>query len=96
MCWRVRTGSPWRDLPERLGAWQTAWARFDRWSNDGTLTLILAAVQQDADQDGAVGWDVSADSTIVRAHRHSAGARTPDPHDTGGPDELHESASRAA
>ena len=96
ICWRLRTGAPWRDLPERFGPWQTAWYRFDRWSADGTFALLLQAVQQHADELGELGWDVSLDSSIVRTHQHAAGARTADPEDTGGSTESHDSAARAA
>ncbi len=96
ICWRLRTGAPWRDLPARFGPWQTAWDRFDRWSADGTFALLLQAVQEHADELGELGWDVSLDSTIVRTHQHAAGARTADPDDTGGSTESHESAARAA
>jgi transposase len=36
---RVRTGIPWRDLPERYGPWQTVYKRFARWQSDGTWTV---------------------------------------------------------
>ena len=49
ICWRLRTGAPWRDLPDRFGPWQTVWARFDRWSADGTWARLLEAAQQHAD-----------------------------------------------
>ncbi len=39
--WVLRTGSPWRDLPEEFGAWKTAWRMFDTWTADGTLAEIL-------------------------------------------------------
>ena len=39
--WILRTGSPWRDLPEALGSWSTAWSSFDRWNADGTLAAAL-------------------------------------------------------
>lgn len=96
ICWRLRTGAPWRDLPARFGPWQTAWERFDRWSADGTWAALLEAVQQHADEAGELGWDVSVDSTIVRAHQHAAGAAGVALDVTGGPDELHDSAARAA
>ncbi|MGL5867316.1 MAG: transposase, partial [Dermatophilaceae bacterium] len=32
ICWRYRTGSPWRDVPEVFGPWQTVWKRHFRWS----------------------------------------------------------------
>ena len=76
IAWRFRTGSPWRDLPERFGPWQTVWKRHDRFSADGTYARLLQAVQADADAAGELDWVVSADSTIARAHQHSAGART--------------------
>ncbi len=79
ICWRYRTGSPWRDLPEEFGRWQTVWARHFRWSTDGTYERILAAAKvagfvRDSGGD-AVDQLLSADSTIVRAHQHAAGAR---------------------
>ncbi len=76
IAWRFRTGSPWRDLPERFGAWQTAWRRHDEWSRNGTWHRLLAAAQADADAEGTLGWMVSVDSSIVRAHQHAAGARS--------------------
>ena len=39
---KLRTGSPWRDLPERYGPWQTTcFDRFDRWRRDGTWDRLL-------------------------------------------------------
>lgn len=38
--WILRTGVPWRDLPEEFGAWQTAWRLFDQWNGDGTLDIV--------------------------------------------------------
>lgn len=96
ICWRLRTGAPWRDLPDRFGPWQTAWYRFDRWSGDGTWAQLLEVAQQHADELGELGWDVSVDSSIVRAHQHAAGARKLVGPDTGGRSESHESATRAA
>ena len=37
----MRTGAPWRDLPEEFGKWGTAWDLFDKWNDDGTLDEIL-------------------------------------------------------
>jgi transposase len=42
--WTVRTGAPWRDLPERSGPWKTAHERLRRWTADGTWDTILAEV----------------------------------------------------
>ncbi|MFH9656238.1 IS5 family transposase [Streptomyces anulatus] len=73
--WRLRTGAPWRDLPERYGPWQTAYERFARWEADGTWARLLEQVQVRDDSVEAVEWTVSVDSTINRAHQHAVGAR---------------------
>jgi transposase len=66
---------PWRDVPDRYGPWQTLWSRHDAWSADGTWERLLRAAQARADADGVLDWLVSADSSLVRAHQHAAGAR---------------------
>ncbi len=71
---RYRTGVPWRDLPERFGPWQTVWKRHHRFATDGTWDRVLAAAQADAQEAGDIDWNVSVDSTIARAHQHSATA----------------------
>jgi transposase len=68
---------PWRDLPERYGPWQTCYERFLGWQADGTWGRLLADAQTKSDAVGQVDWDVVADATVVRAHQHAAGARTP-------------------
>ncbi|MET9369881.1 IS5 family transposase [Streptomyces griseoflavus] len=73
--WRLRTGAPWRDLPERYGPWQTVYERFARWEADGTWERLLEYVQVYDDAEGRVEWIVAVDSTINRAHQHAAGAR---------------------
>jgi transposase len=73
--WRVRVGSPWRDVPPRYGPWQTVYGLFRRWQRDGSWWRILTGLQARADAAGLVTWDVSVDSTIARAHQHAAGAR---------------------
>lgn len=73
--WKLRTGAPWRDLPERYGPWRTCSARFVRWRQAGTWDRLLAHVQTKDDAVGGVLWEVSIDRTVVRAHQHAAGAR---------------------
>ncbi len=73
--WRLRTGAPWRDLPERYGKWQTVYSRFRRWQQAGVWDRVLAALQADADARGDLDWEVHfVDGTTVRAHQHAAGA----------------------
>lgn len=74
IAWKYRTGSPWRELPERFGPWQTAYERHNRWSADGTWARLLAAAQADADAAGGLDWLVAADSSLVRVHQHGATA----------------------
>src|SRR3954463_8055206 len=72
--WQAKTGVPWRDLPERYGPWKTCHERLRRWTADGTWERVLAAAQI-YDDGQPVDWIVSVDSSVVRAHQHSAGAR---------------------
>ncbi|MGW5886267.1 IS5 family transposase [Streptomyces sp. EAG2] len=73
--WKFRTGTAWRDVPERYGPWATLHTRFRRWAADGTFDRMLRAAQAKADAAGDIEWLVSVDSTIIRAHQHGAGAR---------------------
>ncbi|WP_146686252.1 IS5 family transposase [Bradyrhizobium canariense] len=68
--WIVRTGSPWRDLPETFGDWNSVFRRFSRWSIKGVWWRIFEAMSDDPDFEYLV-----IDSTIVRAHQHAAGAK---------------------
>jgi transposase len=74
--WRVRVGSPWRDVPDCYGSWQAVYALFRRWQRAGIWARIVTGLQARADAAGLITWDVSVDSTITRAHQHAAGART--------------------
>jgi len=80
IAWRFRTGSPWRDLPAEFGPWQTVWKRHHRWSLDGTYDEIFAHVAVAFGLDAGMVEDIdkllAVDSTSVRAHQHSAGARS--------------------
>ena len=60
--WGVRTGAPWRDLPDVFGPWNTAFRRFSRWSAKGVWQRIFVAMNGDAEFDYLI-----VDSTIVRA-----------------------------
>ena len=73
--YRLRTGVPWRDLPEEFGPWQTVWKRHARFSRDGTWDRVLTQLLAEADAAGELDWAVSVDSTVVRAHQHGATAK---------------------
>ena len=68
--YRYRAGIPWRDLPERFGDWKNTHRRFSRWAKKGVWKNIFQTLAADADNEYAM-----IDSTIVRAHQHSAGAK---------------------
>jgi transposase len=71
--WKYRTGSPWRDVPERYGKWGTVYERFRTWRDEGVWERLFAAVLDEAEARGAIDWRVSVDSTTNRAHQHAAG-----------------------
>src|ERR671932_2131449 len=66
---RYRAGIPWRDLPERFGAWKKVHTRFGRRARIGVWERVFRHLAGDADNGYAM-----IDSTVVRAHQHSAGA----------------------
>jgi len=68
--YRYRAGIPWRDLPERFGDFRVVHTRFSRWAVRGVWKSVFDHLAKDADNEYAM-----IDSTIVRAHQHSAGAR---------------------
>ena len=68
--YRYRAGIAWRDLPGRFGDFRVIHLRHSRWSHCGVWARVLAVLAQDADNEYAM-----IDSTIVRAHQHSAGAK---------------------
>lgn len=73
--WRFRTGSPWRDVPERYGSWSTIYDRFRMWAKDGVFQAAMEAMIAEAAARGGVDLSlVSVDSTVARAHHHAAGA----------------------
>jgi len=70
--WINRTGSPWRDLPDHFGKFGSVHRQFRRWSQSGLWDVILEAVNETGAGHDSVQM---IDSTIVRAHQHSAGAK---------------------
>jgi transposase len=68
--WIVRTGAPWRDLPEDFGKWSTVWKRFRRWALNGVFEKVFQALSGEPDMEYAL-----IDGTIVKVHRHGTGAK---------------------
>jgi transposase len=71
--WIARMGAPWRDLPAEFGKFGSVHRQFRRWTLSGLWDVILEAVNDSGD-DGRDTLQM-IDSTIVRAHQHSAGAK---------------------
>jgi transposase len=68
--WRVRTGLPWRDLPEEFGKWNSVFQRFRRWVRAEVFDRIFERVSDEPDFEYAL-----IDGTIVTAHQKASGAR---------------------
>jgi transposase len=66
----LRTGSPWRDLPERYGPYTTVYNRFNRWAKAGVWLRVFEALA--ARSPGSLQL---IDSSIIRAHQHAAGGK---------------------
>jgi transposase len=66
----LRTGSPWRDLPERYGPYTSAYNRFNRWAKAGVWIGVFEALAARSPQSLHL-----IDSSIVRAHQHAAGGK---------------------
>ena len=69
--YQARTGNPWRDLPKEFGDWKAAYNRFRRWERRGIWKRIWKHLQS---LDAKPVRHLSIDSTVVRAHKHAAGA----------------------
>jgi transposase len=65
--WRLRSGSPWADIPERYGPYTTCYNRFVRWRKAGVWDMLLAAVSEAYN-----GKIQMIDSSVVRVHQHAA------------------------
>lgn len=68
--WILRTGSPWRDLPDVFGPYQTVWHLFNQWNDDGTLEAILKGLRGRVKINREV-WCI--DGAVVRAAKCAAG-----------------------
>jgi len=68
--WRLRTGAPWADIPERYGPHMTCYNRFVRWRKAGVWDRILHAVSEAYDGDVQM-----IDSSSICVHQHGANGK---------------------
>ena len=63
----LRTGSPWRDLPDRYGPCTTVCNRFNRWAKAGVWVQVFETLAEKSPASMQ-----SIDSSIIRAHPQAA------------------------
>ncbi len=68
--WRLRTGSPWSEIPERYGPYTTCYNRFVRWRKAGVWDRLFEAVTS-----AYAGGVQMVDSTSIRVHQHAANGK---------------------
>ena len=68
--WKLRTGTPWRDLPPQYGHWKSVSNRFYSWRDRGVFDRLLQLVSQDPDLE----W-LMIDASHIKAHPHACGAK---------------------
>jgi transposase len=70
--WVMRTGAPWRDLPEKFGNWNSIFLQFRRWADSGVWDVMLEALAGSGVSDAALQM---IDATVIRAHQCAAGGK---------------------
>lgn len=68
MLWIARSGAQWRALRGGYGPWQSVYARFAKWREEGTLETVFCALSADADM-----ANLSMDSTCIKVHGNADG-----------------------
>ena len=69
--WRLRCGTPWRDVPEKYGNWNSIYRRFRRWSASGVWESVAITLAETMAERG----HYSIDFTSIRAHVSAAGGK---------------------
>jgi transposase len=68
--WVLRTGAPWKDLPDRYPSYQTCHRRFQAWEKEGVMILVLQALARDLEERGAIDMsECFIDGTFASAKK---------------------------
>jgi transposase len=68
--WILKTGAPWRDLPERYGSWNSVYSRYSRRTKRGIWGKIFFELSKDQDNE-----EYMMDGSYVRVHQHGSGGK---------------------
>jgi len=72
--WAIRTGAPWRDIPERFGPWNTCYSRHRRWTKSGLWQRMFQRLNRLRNEVEKLDWTAHfIDGTSIRAHQKAAG-----------------------
>lgn len=72
--WILRTGSPWRDLPQCFPKWQSVYYYFRKWTKLSIIEQIFQSSLDKLHEQGELDhsqWNI--DGTNVRAHKSASG-----------------------
>ncbi|MFF7680373.1 transposase [Actinacidiphila glaucinigra] len=72
---RVRTGVPWRDVPERYGPWGRVYDLFRRWQRDGTWQRVSDRLHAREEAKDVITWAPVVGADVNRVRRRIAPAR---------------------
>ena len=80
--WVLKTGVPWRDLPERFGSWNSVYSRFCRWCKRGVWEKIFLELSKDQDNE-----EYMIDGSQALVHQHGGGKGGPQNKESAVPEE---------
>jgi transposase len=72
VAYKYASNSPWREVPDHFGPWQTVFYRYTVWARDGTWYRMLATLRSHAHTAHDLEWLVRLDATLVATRRHAA------------------------
>jgi transposase len=74
VCWIIRTGAPWRDLPPYYGKWNTQAKRYRRWVKQGVWAKLLEIFADEPKLEWLLSKVHPLDASHCKVHPHAAGA----------------------